>query len=508
MCSSYPTVLFILTRLRSIGFCLLLIGLWCKVYFDPWLRFTGLSIAYVYFVVNMIRYFRPWEDARSTVPPVLPPIEQASTSGDNVNAVTDEKKHVHHLDARGRRTVLRVYDQVLSETGHYGSLKRTALYTGYSISTVQRVIVRREHPKKPRAVKPKFSKIDDFTKAFIERIIKDFYEKNISPTAAMIYTELTKDGGVFPYTQGYLYEVLKDMGYRYSTLSRRQLLMDTPRLINLRDSYLIKLAEYQQLGKQIFYLDETWYDTHDVVSKGWTKENTACSLNVPASRGKRIIILHAGSESGWVDGALLLSAKNIANCSADYHEDMTSSLFERWFEEKLLQNIPIGSIIIMDNASYHSRQKEVIPCTSTRKGEIQSFLDKHGITYPVKATKKVLLQIISEHTFEKKYYVDEKAKEKGCKILRLPPYYCILNPIEMMWGNLKRSVRQRNNDPKFSEAVLNHIRDTVDATDHLWMNCCRHVRELEEKMKRNYGHPPVIINVTDNDSDSETNGGS
>lgn len=52
---------------------------------------------------------------------------------------------------------------------------------------------------------------------------------------------------------------------------------------------------------------------------------------------------------------VLLSAKNIVNTSADYQEDMTANLFETWFREQLLPNISANLVIVMDNASYHSR---------------------------------------------------------------------------------------------------------------------------------------------------------
>ncbi|XP_063386703.1 uncharacterized protein LOC134672680 [Cydia fagiglandana] len=333
-----------------------------------------------------------------------------------VNASASEHKSYVHLDIGAQRTVLAVHKKILAENGPYGAIKRTAELTEYSESTVKRVVARKE-PRKPKVNKSKFTKIDSFTKDFIDRVISDFYSKNMSPTTMMIYEELTKDGASFPYSQSYLCKALKHLGYRYSTLNKRQILMDSPRLLNLRDQYLQEILRFRDLGKFIVFLDETWYDTHDVANKGWTKEDSNCTLDAPASRGKRIIILHAGSEDGWVDGALLLSAKNMANCSADYHEDMTAALFERWFENQLLPNIPAGSVIVMDNAPYHSRQKELVPCTNTKKGDIQKFLKKHQIDYPDKATKKMLLNIVKSKTFKKSYHVDEKAKERGCELI-------------------------------------------------------------------------------------------
>lgn len=53
------------------------------------------------------------------------------------------------------------------------------------------------------------------------------------------------------------------------------------------------------------------------------------------SRGKRIAILLAGSKDGFVQNVLLLSAKNIADAKADYHADMNTELFAKWFIQQL-----------------------------------------------------------------------------------------------------------------------------------------------------------------------------
>ena len=147
-------------------------------------------------------------------------------------------------------------------------------------------------------------------------------------------------------------------------------IMESSRIVAWRQEYLRKIKEYRQSKREIVYLDETWFDTHDVVKYGWVDESDKCTLNGPCSRGKRVIILHAGSDKGFVPNALLLSAKNIKQSSADYHEDMTASLFEKWFIEQLLPNIFPNSVIIMDNASYHSRLQNKVPNSSTKKEEI------------------------------------------------------------------------------------------------------------------------------------------
>ena len=43
-----------------------------------------------------------------------------------------------------------------------------------------------------------------------------------------------------------------------------------------------------------------------------------------------------------------------------------------------------------------------------------------------------------------KYKIDKLAKEYGYEILRLPPYHPDLNPIELIWSQIKSYVARNN----------------------------------------------------------------
>ena len=45
----------------------------------------------------------------------------------------------------------------------------------------------------------------------------------------------------------------------------------------------------------------------------------------------------------------------------------------------------------------------------------------------------------------KKYELDEIALEKGHEVIRLPPYHCKYNPIELIWAQVKSEVAKKNN---------------------------------------------------------------
>ena len=69
---------------------------------------------------------------------------------------------------------------------------------------------------------------------------------------------------------------------------------------------------------------------------------------------------------------------------------MNSDNFEEWFHDKLLCNVPCNSLIVIDNASYHSRRIEKVPTSNSRKSDIQDWLMSHGIEYPERALKREL----------------------------------------------------------------------------------------------------------------------
>lgn len=69
------------------------------------------------------------------------------------------------------------------------------------------------------------------------------------------------------------------------------------------------------------------------------------------SKGPRWIIDHASGEMGFIPNAQLIF-KSQSN-SGDYHDEI-NKVNTKWLQEKLLPNLPLRSIVVMDNASYHA----------------------------------------------------------------------------------------------------------------------------------------------------------
>ena len=92
-----------------------------------------------------------------------------------------------------------------------------------------------------------------------------------------------------------------------------------------------------------------------------------------------------------------------------YTCNMNSKLFELWFSEVLLKEIPAGSVIIMDRASWH-RQK--------------------------------VLKALAEAA--------------GCRVIFLPAYSPDFNPIEKTWANLKNFIKNYMSDFSSLSLAVGH----------------------------------------------------
>jgi len=133
---------------------------------------------------------------------------------------------------------------------------------------------------------------------------------------------------------------------------------------------------------QIAYVDETGIDTYLSREYGWSE------------RGKPLMGLVSGRKFKRTGIVAAQLGKSIIE-PLQYSGTMDSTLFETWFETRLLPNLPKNTLIVMDNATFHRKSK--------------------------------LLPLV------------EKAE---VRLLFLPPYSPNLNHIEQFWAWLKRHLRK------------------------------------------------------------------
>lgn len=141
---------------------------------------------------------------------------------------------------------------------------------------------------------------------------------------------------------------------------------------------------------------------------------------------------------------------------------MNNQIFEKWFENQLLKYIPPDCIIVMDNASYHSRRQKALLTSNWRKGDMIKWLTNKGIPLPAKCIKKTVDAVIKRHKDKyRKYITHEMVKAAGHEVVRLPPYHCELNPIEMAWAQVKRYAKSNNREFTLEKLVDQGFREVT-----------------------------------------------
>lgn len=102
--------------------------------------------------------------------------------------------------------------------------------------------------------------------------------------------------------------------------------------------------------------------------------------------------------------------------------------------------------------------------------------------------------------------LDQIALEKGHEVIRLPPYHCQYNAIELIWAQDKGQVAKKNNTFKMVdiERLTHEALDTVTKED--WENCVKHAEEIQEsdnrkEILRDALMEPVVLTIMPDDSD-------
>lgn len=81
--------------------------------------------------------------------------------------------------------------------------------------------------------------------------------------------------------------------------------------------------------------------------------------------------------------------------SKDYHGEMNKDNFVTWFQNQLIGNLSEPSLIILDNAPYHSMLKNKPPNGSWKKQDIQNWLTEQKIEFHTTMFKTELLQLVT-----------------------------------------------------------------------------------------------------------------
>lgn len=428
-------------------------------------------------------------------------MSSTESATETTSILSPPKKRQSRALSRGEKEIiLNTFKSQAEDSGNFLNattsevVRDTAYKTGTSERSIYRVV--REYktqkklksPKKPKKRKNVLAKIDDFDRNAIRRKVHEFYFRNELPTIDRVLKNVNNDEDLPNFCRSTFYNLLKELNFRYVKRGRDSALTDRNDIVLWRRKYLETIRVMRQSGKKIYYMDETWVNAGHTKSYLWKDETVKSAKQAflaglstgnkaPTGKGGRLIIIHIGSDTGFVDGGLRLFESRKKD---DYHLEMDGDYFENWFSE-ILPLLEENSVIVLDNASYHSRKLEKVPNTAWRKENIKSWLLSKHIPFENDMLKAQLLQIVNYHKEKYNLYViDELAKSHNRTVLRLPPYHCELNPIELVWAQLKNFVSSNNKTFKISDVKELCAQAVTRIKNEQWKKCVAHVTDVIE----------------------------
>jgi len=340
--------------------------------------------------------------------------------------------------------------------------KRTAEACGLSERTVRRIcceaknskdkaddesksVVSFKSPRKCYKRAKIVSELGDFDSDVLRRTVYELYDRGEFPHANMILNALKQK---INYT-GCLRSMqilLKNMKFSNKKCNHgRKLWMERNDIVALQCKFLREICTTREVesNRPIVYVDEAWVIQNPSGSMIWQNKVRTEGLKVPTRKGGLLFVCHAGSTRyGFIKGSKLVFRSNTGK-PADYNSQMYAEIFKKWFI-KLINNLEEPSVIVMDNASYHSPLVENYPRSNWGKSDLQKWLTENNTEFhPLETLAELHQKVKAIIPHEKKYLLDQIALEKGHEVIRLPPYHCQYNAIELIWVQVKGQVAKK-----------------------------------------------------------------
>jgi transposase len=270
----------------------------------------------------------------------------------------------------------------------------------------------------------------------IRDTIYNMYADKKHVTVKSLNTEL-KRKYIVDISTASLYRLLGNIGFSFKQDDNRRALCEQSHVLRLRTNFLRSFVRHMESPKPLdpVFLDETWIFAKGGSKRSWQNDSFLSVRKPRGDEGKRFIVLHAGNSDGFIEGASLVFSSTAK--TSDYHDNMNAVLFTKWMEEQLLPSLEKPSLLILDNAPYHSVEVEKQPVSSWKKRDIEKWLVEKNISFSSVALKHELLYTAQNNKQPKRYVIDELVNKYGHQVLRLPPYHCQFNAIEEIWGITK-----------------------------------------------------------------------
>ena len=221
---------------------------------------------------------------------------------------------------------------------------------------------------------------------------------------------------------------------------------------------------------------------------------------MPPGKVERSILCHIGSsEIGLLSNCLLLFRGSKSNKQADHHTEMNWAVFSDWCEKKVFPSIAATkktSVVVLDRATYQTvlDEEDRRPVTSWNKSRLIDAIRRRScrqlaINLGTYKTKHQLLDYARNIYPSPKYKIQKIAdkfalEDFSIKIIFLSVAHPELDPIEMVWGFVKRNVAAKNMLFKLSNVEEITKLQLEKVTADLFNKFYKHTMKEEEKHRK------------------------
>jgi transposase len=429
--------------------------------------------------------------------PLIPPLHRKSNKGKAFSS--DRKRDIISVMER-----CKIEKEISPLISTESPRKRTANYLGIGEKAVAQIYsYYLKHNNIPYDNQGNYKNHPTVVSTDIELSIRNFLRKR------QVDNRYTSANDVIEYVERHfklkvnprnMQRTLVRMGMEWRETKKRGIIYrESADVIEKRRNYLCKLKEYRCLPDKEKHLeiwtDESYIHHHHCFNYSWYGVSDFVKRQ---HKGRRLVILAAGSKNGFIPQSIKTYCAQ--KSTGDYHGNISKEIYYKWFSENLLPNLPEKSLIIMDNASYHTALPEDSPKLNASKKEIQKHLKEHNISFGKYDLLSSLRPLLKEQVISKiSPQIVELAEAKGHKILFQPPHHSDLQAIELIWANAKGKVaKQYNQKTTFSEVEERLCRAFKTIKKNDWINVIEHIHKKEEEY---WTIDEIIYNKTESNED-------
>ena len=411
------------------------------------------------------------------------------------------------------------------EIGRTNPMGRLHRYTGISAPTLKHLLqvdTSTDHKKdKPAKKKEIMTTMPDEDVAKLRPAVLCILHRNMMLTVERIHTLLKVTHKDWKWSISSTYRALQRIGFTYhdTKIDHYKCIQESKRNVSLRRAYLKRYFKWKKEGRPMVYMDESWINQKCTPKKVWSDGSLEVVRETPHGKGRRWILLGAGSEKGWIKNSFRMWKGT--SKKEDYHTEMNGKVFHDWVHDWLLPNVPRNAVIVVDRAPYHLQLAERArrPKSGATKADLIDWIVKYncedagGAKYTTAMLKEMtvaqLKPIVQAKRLPPRYLLFDWLKawneQKGTdiRVNVLPIAHPQLNPIELVWSWLKTWVKKRNKKADMNKILALTQQRVMQLNGKWWKKSCDKAHRFAEQSKVADRKKPVEEEEGEHASDAE-----